>query len=104
MVSTHKITPTQLRQLATNIQQATKSQDWYALKHLDLKVRGLLLKRPECLEDVTLRTEMNHLKAVHQLALLALREAINDMQTDLDIMQAQQERAKAYQLAMTMEY
>ncbi|WP_394211810.1 hypothetical protein [Enterovibrio calviensis] len=104
MVNRLNVTPTLLNQLAQRIQQATASRDWQTLKALDIKVRELLLRHPECLKSAACAAEISQLKATHQVALLALSESLTEMETELDVMQAQNERAMAYQLAMTMEY
>lgn len=104
MVNKHKVAPETVLQLAQRIQRAAKAQDWDSLKSLDLKTRELLQKCPACLTDAAFRDVMTELKNAHQLAFQTLRDATCEMETELDLMQAQQERAKAYQLAMTMEY
>ncbi|MDD1781873.1 hypothetical protein LRP49_11875 [Enterovibrio sp. ZSDZ35] len=104
MVNTHNATSQHIQRLSKQIHHVALAQDWQALKQLDLKVRELLTQYPDCLSTPALSHDLAQLKRVHKNAVSQLAISVNKMETELAGMQAQQERAKAYQMAMTMEY
>ncbi|KXF81079.1 hypothetical protein [Enterovibrio coralii] len=104
MVNTHSYAANQIKALSKHIHHAANAEDWDALKRLDLQVRKFLESHPEYLSSSALSQEMAQLKHVYQNAFSQLKNNIAKMEVELNDMQAQQERAKAYQMAMTMEY
>ncbi|AIW19505.1 LafD [Vibrio coralliilyticus] len=104
MVSKHKVSPERFRHLAKLIHIATKTQDWQGLKRYDLQLRELLESHQPYLKDPRLAPVITEVKAVHKQAFDALDKAINELEAEINVVDAQHERAKAYQLAMTMEY
>ncbi|WP_325893183.1 hypothetical protein [Grimontia sp. NTOU-MAR1] len=104
MASNPSVTGALIRQITKRTQKAVELKDWQALKQLDLKVREILKNHPECLKDPALRPEFDRLKATYQRASRTLNEAINTTKVELESIQSQQERAKAYQTTMTMDF
>ncbi|GLT16372.1 hypothetical protein GCM10007938_01480 [Vibrio zhanjiangensis] len=104
MVSKHKVSPERFRYLAQLIHIATKTQDWHSLKRYDLQLRELLKVHKPYLKEPHFVAVIADVKAEHKSALEALNKAIGDMETDMNVVNAQHERAKAYQLAMNLEY
>ncbi|MBU2898636.1 glycogen/starch/alpha-glucan phosphorylase [Vibrio pectenicida] len=103
MVSKYKVSPERFRHLAKLIHIATKTQDWHSLKRYDLQLRELLTVHKPYLKDANFVAVIADVKAEHKLALEALDNAIGDMETGINVVNAQHERAKAYQLAMNLE-
>lgn len=95
--------PKQLRHLTKCIQIATKAADWQALKCYDLQLRELLVSQKPFLKDPNFAPEVQLAQKVHTQALLALEESTNNVKRKMNTLNAHQERAIAYQLAMTME-
>lgn len=104
MVSTPNRLAPPIQALTQHILLAAKQEDWTRLKQLDLKVRALLEAHPECLHLPALQSDVAALRAAMQLAYSQLSSAVAEMKIELAHKQEQQERAKAYQLATTMEY
>ncbi|PKF51188.1 hypothetical protein [Enterovibrio nigricans] len=104
MVKTHSPASHQIQTLSKQIYQAVATQDWQTLQQLDLQVRALLTTHPDYLSMPSLSQELAQLKRVHQNAFTKLKHSVTEMESELEGMQAKQERAKAYQMAMTMEY
>lgn len=104
MVNKHNISPERIRHLATLIQIAGKTKDWHGLQRYDLKLRKLLSSHKSQLQDPRLATEIESIKAIHKEAFEALGKATKELGDSLDIANARHERAKAYELATTMEY
>ncbi|MDF2152608.1 LafD [Vibrio sp. CAU 1672] len=103
MVSKHKASPEQFRHLAQLIQAATQTADWQALKRYDLQLRELLVSHRPILKDPKLAPVIQRAKQAHAIAAQALEKATAELQQQMELVSAQQERAMAYQLAMTME-
>lgn len=103
MVNTHKVSPERFRHLSQRITIATKLQDWSALARYDSELRELLQYHKPFLRDPQLAPQIVKAKAAHQAALAALKAATAELESDMVQVSAQQERALAYQLAMTME-
>ncbi|EEX41166.1 LafD [Vibrio furnissii CIP 102972] len=78
-------------------------QDWSALARYDSELRELLQYHKPFLRDPQLAPQIAKAKAAHQAALAALKAATAELESDMVQVSAQQERALAYQLAMTME-
>jgi len=104
LVSKHKVSPERFRHLATLIQVAAKTQDWHGLKRYDLQLRELLETHKPYLRDPRLAPVIKQVKASHKAAFDQLNTAINELEAEINVADAKHERAKAYQLAMTMEY
>lgn len=104
MASKHKVSPERFRHLATLIQVAAKTQDWQGLKRYDLQLQELLERHQPYLQDPRLATVIKEVKAIHKAALDDLDKAISELEAEINVADAKHERAKAYQLAMTMEY
>ncbi len=100
----HKVSPERFRHLSSLIQTAEKTQDWQGLKRYDLQLRELLQGHKPYLDDPRLATAIAEVKATHKRAFDALDKAISQLETEINVVDAQHERAKAYQLAMTLEY
>lgn len=103
MHSKHKISPARFRHLAEVMNIAAKSADWQALTHYDLQLRELLRNHKSCLKDSTFNAEIQRVKAIHAAAFALLQTATNELEQEMNTVNDQQERAMAYQLAMTME-
>ncbi|MDG2609904.1 LafD [Vibrio parahaemolyticus] len=103
MDSKHKVSPVRFRHLSKLIQIATKTADWRALKRYDLQLRELLISHKPFLKDPKLAPEIQRAKAVHASAFTTLEKATNELEQEMSSVSNQQERAMAYQLAMTME-
>jgi len=103
LASTHKVSPERFRHLSKLMQIATKTEDWHALKRYDLQLRELLTSHKAYLSDPQLAPEIARAKAIHQEAFDALEKATGELRQEMNKVNAQQERAMAYQLAMTME-
>ncbi|MGR5236468.1 hypothetical protein [Vibrio alfacsensis] len=99
-----KITPAHLKQLTNRIEKAAAQQDWDTLKQLDMTMGNILRNHPSCLTERAFRHDIEQLKLAHRKAFFTLKEAANELEQKLNNMQSQQERAQAYQFAMTMEY
>ncbi|BCN25721.1 hypothetical protein [Vibrio alfacsensis] len=104
MESSPKVTSALLKRLTNCIEQATEQQNWDALKQLDMTMGNILRSHPNCLTERALRPDIEQLKLVHRKAFCALKKAACELEKKLENMQSEQERAQAYQLAMTMEY
>ncbi|KLN66205.1 MULTISPECIES: LafD [Vibrio] len=104
MVSKHRVSPERFRHLSKLIQIATKTQDWPGLKRYDLQLRELLESHQPYLKDPRLAPVIKEVRAVHHEAFTVLEKAISELEADINVVDAQHERAKAYQLAMTMEH
>ncbi|MGR5131052.1 hypothetical protein [Vibrio alfacsensis] len=104
MENSPKITPAIFKRLTHRIEQAVEQQDWDALKQLDMTMGNILRSYPNCLTERAFSHDIEQLKLAHRKAFFALKEATNELEQKLDSMQSQQERAQAYQFAMTMEY
>ena len=104
MVNTHNRLGAHIQALTQHVRQATQQADWMRLKQLDLKVRALLEQHPKCRHLPSLSGDINALRLAMQDAQQALNDALAEMKIELAHKQEQQERAKAYQLATTMEY
>jgi len=101
--SKHKVSPERFRHLSKLIQIATKTADWQALKRYDLQLRELLISHKPFLKDPKLAPEIQRAKSVHVTAFAALEKATSELEKEMNMVNDQQERAMAYQLAMTME-
>ncbi|HHJ3199086.1 TPA: LafD [Vibrio parahaemolyticus] len=99
----HKVSPERFRHLSQLIQFATKTADWHALKRHDLQLRELLISHKPFLKDPKLAPEIQRAKSVHADAFAALEKATGELKKEMNMANDQQERAMAYQLAMTME-
>ncbi|WP_435248327.1 LafD [Vibrio sp. nBUS_14] len=104
MDSKHKVPIALFRHLSKQIQDATQNAEWQALKHYDLQLREWLIKHEACLKDPKFAAEIQHVKAVHARAFTALEKATRELEKEMNMANDQQERAMAYQLAMTMEH
>lgn len=104
MVNRHKVSPERFRHLSQLIQIAVKTQEWQSLKRYDLQMRELLESHKPFMTEPVLAEVIQEAKAVHQEAIKALEKAIKDLEADISGVGDEHERAKAYQLAMTMEY
>jgi hypothetical protein len=104
LVSKHKVSPERFRHLATLIQLAAKTQDWHGLKRYDLQLRELLESHKPYLHDPRLAPVIKEVKTIHKAAFEQLDAAIRELEAEINVADAKHERAKAYQLAMTMEY
>ncbi|MGC9421853.1 MULTISPECIES: LafD [Vibrio] len=103
MANKHNLLSSYLLQLAQRIDAAQKASDWEALHHYDAKVRTLLSTQRSALSDPELGAEWQRLKAAHMAAFTALNVATKQLKQDMLMLDAQQERAMAYQLSMPME-
>jgi hypothetical protein len=103
LVSTFKVSPERFRHLAQLIQTATKTQDWLGIKRYDLQLRDLLETHQAYLSDPRLAPAINEARLAHQQAARLLNEAISEMESDINMMDSQHERAQAYQLAMRVD-
>ncbi|CAM3665977.1 MULTISPECIES: LafD [Vibrio] len=104
MVSKHKVSPERFRHLAQLIHIATKTQDWHSLKRYDLQLRELLKVHKPYLKEPNFVGVIADVKAEHKAAIEALEKAMGELQTDMNVVNAQHERAQAYHLAMNLEY
>lgn len=104
MVSKHKVSPERFRHLSKMMQISFKTKDWNSLQRHDLKLRELLARHSSQLHDPQLAPEIENVKAIHKEAFAALQEATKQLGEELSIAEANNERAKAYELAGTMEY
>ncbi|XAW88909.1 LafD [Vibrio sp. CDRSL-10 TSBA] len=103
MVNRHKVSPERFRHLAQRIKIAAKLEDWRALARCDSELRELLHSHKPFLNESSLADVINEVKSEHQLAFHALQTATKALESEMETVNAQQERALAYQLAMTME-
>lgn len=103
MVSKHKVPAGYLNQFARKIEASAKASDWEALKAYDAKLRQLLSANPTLVNDPCLQEELAHLKSTHLKAFVALKNATDQLKAKMEMVDAQQERAMAYELAMSME-
>ncbi|OLQ79137.1 hypothetical protein BIT28_02015 [Photobacterium proteolyticum] len=103
MVSMPKVSPQTLRQLANQLQAATRDENWQAVKQLDLQLRPILLAYRTIPHSSVLEAELAKLKQGHQLAYSALSTARDKVKQHIDSAPEQKERILAYQLAMDME-
>lgn len=99
----HKVSPERFRHLSQLILIATKMADWQALERHDLQLRELLVSHKPYLNDPKLAPEIQRARQVHDNALKALAKATSELKQEMELVNAQQERAVAYQFAMTME-
>ncbi|MCF7480401.1 LafD [Vibrio sp. J1-1] len=104
MANKHKVSPERFRHLSKLIQISFKTKDWNSLQRHDMKLRELLAKHKSQLQDPQLAPEIESLKAIHKEAFLALEQAMKELGEDLSTAEANNERAKAYELTVTMEY
>lgn len=93
----------QLRQLALPIQAAAAQQDWEALQRSDAALRDWLAGHKAYLRLPPLAAEVAQVKAMYRAAMQALNTATQSLRQEMDSFNAQQERALAYQFAMTLE-
>ncbi|MGP8305853.1 LafD [Vibrio sp. YIC-376] len=104
MVNKHKVSPERFRHLSKLIQISFKTKDWSSLQRHDMKLRELLTSHKSQLQDPQLALEIDNLRAVHKEAFAALEQAMKELGEDLSTAVAHNERAKAYELAVSMEY
>ncbi len=100
----HKVSPERFRHMAKLLQIATKTQDWHALKRYDSQLAKLLLIHKDYMDDPRLIPEIERARQAHQEALSALEHSVSGLKQQLDLVNNQQERALAYQMAMTTEH
>ncbi|AGV19079.1 MULTISPECIES: hypothetical protein [Vibrio] len=103
MDNKHKVSPERFRHLSQLIQFAAKTADWHALKRYDLQLRELLISHKPFLKDPKLAPEIQRAKTVHANAFAVLEKSTNELKKEMNMVNDHQERAMAYQLAMTME-
>lgn len=104
MANKHKVSPERFRHLSKLIQISFKTKDWNSLQRHDMKLRELLANHKSQLQDPQLAPEIESLKAIHKEAFLALEQAMKELGDELSTAEEHNERAKAYELAITMEY
>lgn len=103
MANRHKVSPERFRHLAQRIRIAAKLEDWRALQRSDNELRELLHSHKPFLRDPLLASAVAEVKHEHQVAVTRLQAATKTLESEMETVNAQQERALAYQLAMTME-
>ncbi len=104
MVSTYKVSPERFRHLSNLIQISLKTKDWHRLQRHDMKLRELLSAHRSHLKDPQLAPEIENVRAIHKEAFAALEKATQELGEELCTAEAHNERAKAYELAVTLEY
>ncbi|ASI93950.1 LafD [Vibrio rotiferianus] len=103
MVSKHKVPAGYLSQFARKIEASGKASDWEALKDYDTKLRQLLSANPTLIRDPYFQDELQHLKSAYREAYATLGKATEQLKQEMEMVDAQQERAIAYELAMSLE-
>jgi inorganic triphosphatase YgiF len=98
------VSPERFRHLAKLIQISFKTKDWNSLQRHDMKLRELLASHKSQLQDPQLAPEIESLRAIHKEASAALEQAMKELGEELCTAAEHNERAKAYELAVTMEY
>lgn len=104
MVNKHKVSPERFRHLSQLIQISFKTKDWHSLQRHDITLRELLTAHEPHLKDPQLAPEIENVRAIHKEAFAALQKATKELGEELSTTQAHTERAKAYELAVAMEY
>jgi hypothetical protein len=103
LASKHKVPAGYLSQFARKIEASGKASDWEALKAYDNKLRQLLSANPTLVRDPNFQDELQHLKSAYKEAYTTLGKATEQLKQEMEMAEAQQERAIAYELAMSLE-